>query len=235
MASTEAAPPLHEATLGSRTDAGGGLVRVSIEPPPAIATTFERPGQYVLLSIGGKSSYYVLANDVGDRRWELLVRPGGVVASAALGAPLGESFEVSAALGAGFPMEEARGRELLVVVTGSGIAAARPVVRTRLREREDRSTEVLVGVRTRDEVPLTPELAEWSRRGTRVTVCLSREHVGAQLEGYAEGYVQDVARANPSPSPGRMIFAAGVQGMVHAIRSLARELGSVESDVRTNY
>ncbi len=235
MASEDVAPALHPATLYSRADAGGGLVRLLIEPPAAIAATFEHPGQYVLLRAGEKSSYYVLANDVGDERWELLVRPGGAVATGVLAAPLGDSLEVSAALGSGFPMEEARGRELLIVVTGSGIAAARPVVRARLRERETCPTEVLVGVRTRTEVPLTAELAEWSRAGTRVTVCLSRESVDPELEGYAAGYVQDVARATPSPSPGRMIFAAGVNGMVQAIRSLARELGALESDVRTNY
>lgn len=235
MASLDAAPILHEATFCSRTDAGGGLIHLSIEPPIAIASTFEHPGQYVLLRVGGKSSHFVLANDAGDAKWELLVRPSGEVATAALAVPLGQSIEVSRAIGAGFPMGEARGRELLVVVTGSGIAAARPVVRARLREQAARATEVLVGVRTRAEVPLAAEIADWSRAGARVTVCLSREEVPAGLRGYAAGYVQDIARATASAAPGRMIFAAGVRGMVHAIRSLARELGAVESDVRTNY
>jgi NAD(P)H-flavin reductase len=235
MASVDAGPALHEATLSARTDAGGGLVQLSIEPPLAMARTFEHPGQYVLLRVGGKSSYYVLANDAGDTKWELLVRPGGEVATAALAVPLGKSIEISHALGAGFPMEEARSRELLMVVTGSGIAAARPVVRARLREHAAPATEVLVGVRTRAEVPLAVEIAEWSRAGARVTVCLSREEVAAGLKGYAAGYVQDIARAAALPAPGRMIFAAGVKGMVHAMRNLAHELGVVESDVRTNY
>jgi sulfhydrogenase subunit gamma (sulfur reductase) len=234
MVSANVAPALHEATLFSRADAGGGLVRVSVAPPASLATTFECPGQYVLLRVAGKSSYYVLSNDVGDTKWELLVRPVGEVAISALDVPLGDAVEVSAALGSGFPMEDARGRALLIVVTGSGIAAARPVVRARLREHEALTTELLVGVRTRSEIPLLDELKEWSRARIRVTVCLSREEVGG-IDGYAAGYVQDVARATSSPSPGRMIFAAGVKGMVHAIRSLARELGSLESDVRTNY
>jgi NAD(P)H-flavin reductase len=235
MAPADAAHALHEATLCSRTDAGGGLVRLSLEPSASVAATFVHPGQYVLVRIAGKSSYYVLSNDMGDARWELLLRPVGEVASAALDVPLGESVEVSGALGSGFPMEEARGRELLVVVTGSGIAAARPVVRARLRERETATTEVLVGVRTRAEIPLFGELEEWFRSGIRVTVCLSREEIGNHAEGYAAGYVQDVARATSSAASGRMIFAAGVRDMVHAIRSLSKELGALESDVRTNY
>jgi sulfhydrogenase subunit gamma (sulfur reductase) len=230
-----APPELRVATLRSRTDAGGGLVRIAIEPPVSIATTYEHPGQYVVLGIGGKTSYFVLANDTGDPTWELLVRPMGEVAEAALVVPLGESIEVSAALGSGFPMEEARGRELLLAVTGSGIAAARPVVRARVREHEAHATLVLVGVRTRAEIPLAAELADWSHSGTRVTVCLSREEVEAGREGFAFGYVQDVARATLLPTSGRMIFAAGAKGMVHAIRGLAQELGALESDVRTNY
>jgi NAD(P)H-flavin reductase len=150
---------------------------------------------------------------------------------------IGERIEVTEAQGAGFPIEEAQGRNLLVAVTGSGIAAGRPVVRARARGGEARATELFLGVRTLAEVPLGGELRDWREAGTKVTVCVSREPVPPGREGVAAGYVQDIARAYAarSPSTGRMIFAAGVKDMISAVRTLARDLGAAESDVRTNY
>jgi NAD(P)H-flavin reductase len=238
---------LHEATLRGKEEAGGGLVRLTLEPGERVAASYVRPGQYIALRAAGKDAYFVLAGDVGEPSWELVLRPGGDAALAALGTSHGARVEVSEAQGAGFPMEEAKGRPLTVAVTGSGIAAGRPVVRARVRAGEASATELLVGVRTLAEVPLERELGEWSRAGVAVTVCLSREAVPEGRAGFASGYVQDVARARaggfggvPQRSRGisrarRMIFAAGVKDMLVAIRVLAADLGVAESDVRTNY
>jgi NAD(P)H-flavin reductase len=229
---------VYEAVVRAKEDAGGGLFRLALELPRGLGETYVRPGQYVVLGSGAKKAYFVLAGDVGETRWELIVRAGGEVVQAVLEVPLGERVEVSAAQGGGFPIEEARGRDLLVAVTGSGIAAGRPVLRTRLREGEARSTELLLGVRTLADVPLEGELGDWSAAGARVTVCVSREPLPAGREGFAMGYVQDIARiraAGSPPSAGKMIFAAGVKEMVSAMRALARDLGVQESDVRTNY
>jgi len=230
-------PELHEAKLLARGAAGGGLERVSLEPPAGLVGSYRHPGQYVVVEAGGKTSYFVLAGDPGEAVWELLMRPGGGAADAALRAPLGHGLQVSAALGAGFPMDEAKGQELIVVVTGSGIAAGRPVVRARVRDGEAGATELLLGVRTAADVPIEAELEGWSASGVRLTVCLSRQDASTEKAGYASGYVQDVARrhARETPKTRRMIFAAGVKPMIDAVRLLARDLGVHESDVRTNY
>jgi NAD(P)H-flavin reductase len=208
-----------------------------LEPPPEILGSYVRPGQYVALRAGGKAAYFVLAGDAGETSWEVILRPGGEAAEAALGTSIGACIEVSDAQGPGFPIEEAHGRTLLVVVTGSGIAAGRPVLRARVRAGEAGATELFVGVRTLADVPLENELHEWTLAGAKVTVCLSREPVPADREGFAAGYVQDIARARAAEtsSAGKMIFAAGVKDMISAVRTLARDLGAEESDVRTNY
>jgi NAD(P)H-flavin reductase len=227
------APDLYPARLAARGDVGGGLVRLAIDPPAEIALSYERPGQYVVLSAGGKNAYFVLAGDPGETTWELVVRPGGEAAEAALAVSPGGPLDLSGAQGAGFPMDEARGQELIVAVTGSGIAAGRPVVRTRIRNGEARATELLLGVRTVADVPMEAELGEWSRAGVQVTICLSRQ----EAPGYSSGYVQDVARrdARSAPTQRRLIFAAGVKPMIEGMRQLAQDLGVHERDVRTNY
>jgi NAD(P)H-flavin reductase len=216
---------------------GGGLVRLTLAPSFAVRDTYTRPGQYVVMRAEGKDAYFVLAGDVGEATWELVLRPSGDAALAALTTSSGGSVEVSEAQGPGFPMEEAEGRPLLVVVTGSGIAAGRPVVRARVRAGAAKTTELLFGVRRLSDLPLGSELEDWSRTGVEVTVCLSREPVQEGRKGLAAGYVQDVARANARSSTHapKMIFAAGVREMIDAVRLLSAELGVQERDVRTNY
>jgi NAD(P)H-flavin reductase len=230
-------PELHDARLGAKDDAGGGLVRLSLEAPAPIVGSYVTPGQYVAFGGGGKTSFFVLAGDPGAATWELVLRPGGDVVTAALAVAPGEAVSVSAAQGDGFPMEEAKGHELLVLVTGSGMAAARPVVRARVRDGEARTTELLAGFRTVADVPMRSELDEWTASGVKVTVCLSRQPGIAGAPWFVPGYVQDEARRHVRADPGkrRIIFAAGVKPMIDAVRLLAKELGVHESDVRTNY
>ncbi len=229
----------HSARVLRIEDAGGGLSRLTLEVPPSVRTTYVRPGQFVstrAATAGGRAAYFVLANEVGSEAWELLVRRGGEAADALLAMRVDDSIDVSSALGAGFPCEEVRRRPLLLLATGSGIAAMLPVAALRMREGDGALTEALLGVRSRAEVPLAMRLEEWSVAGVDLTICLSRENPPSGEGGFAKGYVQDVARRTaPSRRPGGMIFAAGVKAMVDAIRLLAAELGVAEADVRTNY
>jgi sulfhydrogenase subunit gamma (sulfur reductase) len=232
----------HLARLIAREDAGGGLVTLTIAPSDPVRATYERPGQYVsarageLEVVGAPAGYFVLAGDVGAPAWQLILRPGGTSADPLLALRAGAHLVTTEALGGGFPCDEARGRPLLVAATGSGIAAVRPVVARRLGDGDAESTDVLLGVRVRADIPLAGEMDRWRRAGVAVIVCLSREDVPAGGDGFASGYVQDVARRRARPAAsGAMIFAAGVKGMVEGIRRLASEIGVSETDVRTNY
>jgi sulfhydrogenase subunit gamma (sulfur reductase) len=224
--------------LVDREPAGGDLVLLEMEPPVGFAATYRRAGQYVEVAAGGDSTYFVLGGKPGDARWQLFVRPGGDVADTVLALGLGREVMVSTALGVGFPVDEVATRRLLVVATGSGIAAVRPVVNERVRTGATSSTELFAGVRRRDELPLANDIARWKGAGVTVTLCLSREAPPRET-GFFGGYVQDAlqesARRQPEALVGAMVFAAGGTRMIDAVRSLATSLGVSEADVRTNY
>jgi len=227
----------HHARLVGREDAGGGLVCHDLQPEPGVDATYRSPGQYVSLALAGKRTYFALASEPGAATWEVLVRPGGEVVDALLALPLGATVALSAALGEGFPVAEAEGRRLFLLATGSGLAALRPVLKARVRGGLAPSTELFVGVRTPDEVPLQAELRELRERGLAVTVCCSRDTKGDP--GVTSGYVQDAllrrAAARPEELQGAMVFAAGVTAMIERLRRVAEELHIAEADVRTNY
>ena len=215
---------------------------LTIEPDPAAKQSYARAGQYVSVktSATAPGGYFVLAGETGAETWQLIIRSVGETASAILAVPDHGELMTSIALGSGFPFEEARGRSLLLAATGSGVAAMRPVIAHRMREGDGARTELLLGVRSAADVPLSSEIARWRSLGVRVTACLSQGEPPPGQPGFARGYVQDVARRTAAGAPdathtGGMIFAAGVKPMIEGVRALARELGVAEADVRTNY
>jgi NAD(P)H-flavin reductase len=232
------------ATLVGRADAGGGLSLLTLEVPPEVASTYVAPGQYIELRTGGETGYFVLANEPGAPAWELIMRSGGGASDVLLAmAPGAAPVEVTAAIGGGFPMRRVRGRPLLIALSGTGVAAARPLVRRRIADGDASMTQLLVGVRTRGELPLERDLDAWAAAGVSLLVCLSQPAQAHPAQGapdgprFVHGYVQDVLRLRPAARPrlGAHIFAVGVGSMVDALRELAPAMGIAPDHVHTNH
>jgi NAD(P)H-flavin reductase len=233
----------YPARLLGREDAGGGLAQVVIETTADTAMTYTSPGQYVEVRAEQQSGFFVLSNEPGGAAWELVMRSGSGASDVLLNLAPGASFEVTGAIGAGFPMVQAHGHPLIVALGGTGIAAGRPIVRRRVAEGDAARTQVFVGVRARNELPMRGELEGWMREGVEVLVCLSKPDGSIEGVRHAHGYVQDVLRSRAGaqahvPSPlllGGHIFAVGPASMVEALRALAPELGIALEDVHTNH
>lgn len=194
------------ATLTDRRPAGGGLTRVVLVPPVEVAASHEIPGQYVEVRADGQTGYFVLSNDPGASPWELVMRAGGGASDVLLVMLVPGTVEVSAAIGAGFPMHDVRGRELLLALGGTGIAAGPPLVRRRIHDGDAGITRVWVGARG-DDPPLAGEIGAWRAAGVQVTV--------------ANGFLDEAMRAHIAAAPEAPIFAVGADAMVAALRTLA--------------
>jgi NAD(P)H-flavin reductase len=227
----------HPARLVRREDAGGGLVRIALAAGPETTKTHISPGQYVEVRIDEQTAFFVLSSPPGAPAWELVMRAGGGASDVLLAAATGKSLEVTSALGEGFRMVETRGHPLVIVLGGSGIAAGPSLVRRRVTDGDAPRTNVLVGVRTREEFGMRGDVEVWSQAGVNVLVCLSHDDRTIEGVGCAKGYVQDVlrARAEALELPRAFIFAVGADSMVDALRRLASELGVEPDRVQTNH
>jgi NAD(P)H-flavin reductase len=243
----------HPARLVARRDAGGGMIQVTVEVTPDVAATHTSPGQYVEVRVGGtaegRTGFFVLANAPGTpdlRRWDFVMRAGGNAADVLLTMTPGAELELTAAIGAGFPMADARGRPLVVAVSGTGIAAGRPIVERRIAEGDAANTRVFMGIRTRAELPMRGDIEAWMGAGVEVLVCLSKDEGSIEGVPHAHGYVQNVlrrvesrdARSDPDRE-GRWsrarIFAVGNASMIEGLKAVAPELGISPEDVHTNH
>ncbi len=232
MAAPPSQIPRHLAHISDRRE-GHPLVVVTLSLPRSVLQTHSVPGQYVSIAAGGEEGYFVLASPIGADAWKLLVKAGGTAADTLLAAPLGTTVSTSAALGDGFPCDDARGRPLFVTLAGTGIAAAPPIAARRIAEGDAARTHMFLGLRHAADSPCTEDVTAWRAAGLRVTLCVSREE--PSQPGTERGYVQDVARVHLARESAALLFAVGPEPMLQALRALAKSLGIKESDVRTNY
>ncbi|MBX3258921.1 MAG: hypothetical protein KIS78_16570 [Labilithrix sp.] len=225
--------PSFPAVLTARRDSGAGLHLVTLTPALVHAQAYRAPGQYIEVRAQA-NGYFVLAGEIGAPSWELLVRTNGGASDALTGAPEGTVFDVVGPLGAGFPLERAAGRPLVVAVAGSALAVTRPILRDRIARREGPSTSVYIGARTAREVALAEEVAGWVNAGVRVVLCLSRPEIDdpriLDAASRANGYVQAVLVRDVRDgvvSDG-LVFGAGPAGMLDELRSLPSAARALE-------
>lgn len=201
-----------------------------------VLETHASPGQYIEARADNETGFFVLSNEPGSGALELIMRAGGGVSDVLLAANLGKALEVTSALGEGFQMNGARGHPLVIALGGSGIAAGPSLVRRRILDGDVHRTWVLVGIRTREEFGMRPDIEAWSRAGVTVLVCLSRDDRTIEGVACSKGYVQDVLRARSDfDLRGGFIFAVGAHSLVDELRRVAPELGLEPHRVRTNH
>jgi len=218
------------AVLSARSDAGGGLLLVALDVDAERARAYTAPGQYVEVRTASAHGFFVLASQIGETPWELLVKNAGDAADALVSLPFGSTIEVKGPMGKGFAVARIVDRPVVVAVVGSALAVARPVLATRIAEGVAENTFLFLGLRAPTDLPIADEVAAWSDQGVNVVLCLSR----AELEHHPEvlpkakramGYVQvAVARAVEAGvlPPGALAVVAGPDAMLADMRALSR-------------
>ncbi|MBN1205379.1 MAG: FAD/NAD(P)-binding protein [Myxococcaceae bacterium] len=147
-----------------------------------------QPGQFNMLYVFGVGEVAISISGDPGRPAELLhtVRTVGAATHALRGIGRGGTLGVRGPYGRPWPMEEARGQDVVVVAGGLGLAPLRPAILHLLRHRAEYGrVSVLVGARTPEDLPFRRELARWqedSRLRVLVTVDKASpgwtEHVG---------------------------------------------------------
>lgn len=125
------------------------------------------PGQFAMLYAHGVGEVPISTSGLPAAGTPLThtIRAVGPVSAALCARDEGSVVGVRGPFGTAWPLEEARGRDLVVVAGGIGLAPLRPAVLHALAHREDfGSFTLLVGARTPDDLLFVDELEAWRSR-----------------------------------------------------------------------
>ncbi len=125
------------------------------------------PGQFVEVSVFGygEAPISVTSSPTVPERFQLCVRNVGSVTAALHRLQPGAAVGIRGPFGRGFPVDRLRGRDILFVAGGLGLAPLRSLIEYVFDCRQDfRHLTILIGARTPQELLFREEFAGWERR-----------------------------------------------------------------------
>jgi NAD(P)H-flavin reductase len=164
-AALDALVPTPRRVVGRTREVAGSLT-VELVPEGGAIPAF-LPGQFNMLYAFGRGEVAIsLSGDPADRsRIVHTVRPVGAVSTAIANLEVGGVIGVRGPYGSAWPMQEALGRDVVVVAGGLGLAPLRPAIYHLLRVREHYGRVIiLAGMRRPDEILFRNELEGWRGR-----------------------------------------------------------------------
>lgn len=222
---------MHEVQVVTNERAAQGLRLLTLDRPPA---DYRRPGQYILAHVGAyEPAFFAIASSPGDPLVLLVKEEVGTAAEGLLAMQPGDRFDISAALGDGFPLERVQDRELVILVNGSGISAVRPVIDAELAAGLTRPVHLYFGVLSVEHRAFPWELERWANAGVKVHSVIDPS--GAEGWYGHRGYVQDAAKADGLLRPDVALVLSGLPVMLEQARALWEAVGVSPEHILTNF
>jgi NAD(P)H-flavin reductase len=193
------------------------------------------PGQVAILRIANEDpAYFAFASAPEDRELEILVKRtvGASVALFDLGP--GAHVDLIGVAGHGFDLDKQRGRDLVLVAMGTGVAPLRSALRHALnRKAEFSQLVVLYGVRTPEDFCYRDEIEEWERAGVELRQVISRPdgHDWSGRTGYVQSLLDHVLPDLKSP----VALVCGSREMISQTSDRLQQMGFSPDDILTNY
>jgi len=194
------------------------------------------PGQVAILGVeGAGESYFAIASAPEDKQsMDFLIRKGEGVSGILFRLNRGDSVQGKGPVGKGFPIDQYRGRDFVLVAVGSAIAPMRSVLRSICYRRADFERIVLVyGVRHPEDFPFLHEVEDWQSSRIEVILTVSRSE-GLDWKGrtgYVQSHFGEVLKGLRQP----VALICGMRTMMDQSREELISLGVAETEILTNY
>ena len=188
-----------------------------------------RPGQFAFISalgIGEAPFGFASTPSRGDTL-EFGIAKVGSVTSALHSLEVGEIVGVRGPLGNGFPMDEMRGKNVIVMGGGIGGAPLRPVIMHILDHRRDYGHLIILwAARNPSLLVFTDEYETWrSTNDTELHVTVDKGDEDWIVAGGHEGLITELLESM-APSPDNAVtITCGPPVMIHYVTLMLSELG----------
>jgi NAD(P)H-flavin reductase len=193
------------------------------------------PGQVAILRVDGEEpAYFAFAGAPDDQDLEVLVKKKIGASSVIYDMCVGDRIELVGIAGRGFKLDEMKGRDLVFVAMGTGVAPLRSALRHVLkRKAEFGQLVVLYGARTPDDFCYRDETEAWQAAGVELRQVISRPdgHDWSGPTGYVQSLLDNVLPDLSSP----VALICGSREMIDQTRERLSKMGFHADDILTNY
>ena len=193
------------------------------------------PGQVAVLSVPGEApAYFAFASAPEDRELEVLVKQKMGASNLIFDMQPGERIELMSVAGHGFSLDEQKGKDLVFVAMGTGVAPLRSALRHVLKRKADFGQPVvLYGARTPDDFCFRDETQSWEEAGVELRQVISRPdgHDWSGPTGYVQSLLDHVLPDLKSP----VALICGSLQMIEQTRDRLGQMGFAPNEILTNY
>ncbi len=193
------------------------------------------PGQVAVLQTNdGGSAYFAFASAPEDEELEFLIKRTNGAAQAIFDMQSGQALTMAEIVGRGFTLDEHRGKDLVFIAMGTGIAPLRSALRHVLRRARDfGQIVVLYGVRTPADFCYLDETEGWQAAGVELRQVVSRPdgHDWSGPTGYVQSLLDHILPELSAP----VALVCGSLEMIEQTRSRLQVMGFKPDAILTNY
>lgn len=193
------------------------------------------PGQVAVLRVEGEEpAYFAFSGAPDDQDLEVLVKRKVGTSAVIYNMCVGDQIDLVGIAGHGFKLESMKGRDLVFVAMGTGVAPLRSALRHVLKRKEEFGRlVVLYGARTPDDFCYRDETEHWSAHGVELRQVISRPdgHEWSGPTGYVQSLLDHVLPDLSSP----VALICGSREMIDQTRERLGKMGFKPDEILTNY
>jgi NAD(P)H-flavin reductase len=193
------------------------------------------PGQVAVLAVEGEApAYFAFASAPEDRELEVLVKQRQGVSNLIYDMGAGKRIQLMEVAGHGFALDDQKGKDLVFVAMGPGVAPLRSALRHVLKRKDEFGQfVVLYGARTPDDFCFRDETESWEQQGVELRQVISRPdgHDWSGPTGYVQSLLDHVLPNLNSP----VALICGSPEMMEQTRDRLGQMGFKPHEILTNY
>ncbi|HUI20134.1 MAG TPA: FAD/NAD(P)-binding protein [Methylocella sp.] len=190
------------------------------------------PGQFNMLTVFGVGEVPISLSGDAAEPGSLIhtVRAVGAVSGALTRLASGAAVGLRGPFGAGWPMDEATGRDVVILAGGLGLAPLRPALYQLIATRgRYGKIVVLYGARSPNDILFHSELAAWRRR-LDVDIQVTVDHAASSWNGHVGVVTTLIPRADFDPLHA-IALVCGPEVMMRFAIATLRDVGLSEESI----
>jgi anaerobic sulfite reductase subunit B len=169
------------------------------------------PGQFIEVSIPGIGECPLASCSYNPEYVELLTRNAGNVTSAMFNSLSKSSLFIRGPYGKGFPVEELKNKNLILIAGGTGIAPITSLINYIEKNRKDfKKIIIYFGFRDEKNILLKDKISKWNKK-FKVHICLSDD---PNNKNYESGFINELMKKHKPETKNSVFLLCGPEIMM---------------------